>query len=99
MAKPKGQKENRSQLYGERLPELAPTERLADIWRQIGYARDGMAGVVPFDWTELAAFSKLTECDLAPVEAECLMDMSRGYANMIVDTNPLSIAPMDRADD
>ncbi len=58
-----------------------------------------MAGVVPFEWTELAAFSKLTGCDLAPVEAECLMDMSRGYANMIVDTNPLSIAPMDRVDE
>ena len=31
------------------------------------------------------------------IEAQCLVDMSRAYARLRTDTNPLSIEPMERA--
>lgn len=98
MAKPDGQDENRLQLYGESLPELPYTERLPDLWRELGYARETMGGVIPFDWREVQSYADLIGCDLAPCEASCLVDMSRAYCVEISNGNPLRIAPMERDD-
>jgi hypothetical protein len=84
------------QLYGESLPVLAAGERLADVWRELGYAKSGPHGAVPFDFTEVEAFNRLTNCNLAPVEALCLVDMSRVYCTEVMDNNPLRKSPMER---
>lgn len=83
-------------MFGEVLPDLPITERLADLWQALGYAREGMAGAVPFEWREVQAFAQLTQCDISPAEASCLMDMSRAYCVEIGNRNPLSKAPMER---
>jgi hypothetical protein len=98
MAKPEGQDESRLFLYGETLPELPPAERLAAVWSELGYAKEGMAGAVPLDWSELEAFARLTDCDLNPHEASCLMDMSRAYCVEVANRNPLRKSPMERAE-
>jgi hypothetical protein len=55
-----------------------------------------MAGVTPFEWTEIEAFNRLTAADLAPCEASCLVEMSRAYCVEIVNRNPLRKSPMER---
>lgn len=98
MAKPEGQDENRLALHGETLPDLPYTERLPDLWRELGYARETFGGVIPFEWREVQAYAVSTDCDLAPCEASCLVDMSRAYCVEISNTNPLRKAPMERDD-
>ena len=83
-------------MFGLSAPELPHTERLAEVWRDLGFARDGFAGAVPFEWAEIKAYADLTACDLAPCEASCLVDMSRTYCVEIANRNPLRIAPMER---
>jgi hypothetical protein len=83
-------------LYGETLPALPSSERLADLWQQLGYAGQSFGGVVPFSWQELQAFAEMTGCGITPAEASCLMDMSRAYCVEIGNGNPLSKAPMER---
>lgn len=96
MVKPEGETETRAQLFGETLPELPPTERLADVWQSLDYATHGMAGPTPFTWGEIAAFARMTGIRLHRSEASCLMDMSRSFCAELADTNPLRIAPMER---
>jgi len=84
------------QMYGETLPELPASERLQDVWRDLGHAMPGPHGAVPFTYGEIAAFDKLAHCNLAPVEALCLVDMSRAYCVEIVERSPLRKAPMER---
>ena len=96
MAKPDGQDEPRANLFGDALPELPPSERLAEIWRDFGRAGDGFCGPVPFSWAEIAAFTRLTGIDLHPAEASCLVEMSRQFCIEIADRNPMRIAPMER---
>jgi len=86
-------------MYGEQLPEIAPTERLVDLWRDLGCARAGVSGPVSFDWQEISAFNELMHCGFMPFEAQCLADMSRAYVGSISDKNPLSKSPMERAND
>lgn len=83
-------------MYGVTLPELPPAERLGDIWLDMGCASGGSWGVSPLSWQEISAYSGLTGTELAPLEAQCLVDMSRAYVQAVNDTNPLSIAPMER---
>jgi hypothetical protein len=96
LAKPEGEELNRAQLYGETLPELPIGERLHDLWRDLGHAMPGTYGAVPFTYGEIAAFDKLADCNLAPVEALCLVDMSRAYCAEIMERSPLRKAPMER---
>ena len=96
MAKPDGEEQNRAQLYGEALPELPATETLADTWRDLGYAMSGANGAVPFTFGEVQAFAGLTDCNLAPIEALCLVDMSRAYCVEIMERSPLRKSPMER---
>ena len=56
-----------------------------------------MGGVEPFTWSEIEAYDRMTGANLSPVEAHCLMDMSRAYVRGFSDTRPLSIEPMERA--
>ena len=56
-----------------------------------------MGGLEPFAWSEIDAYNRLTGRQLLPVQAQCLMDMSRAYVRGISDTNPLSIEPKERA--
>ncbi len=85
-------------MFGVRLPELAITETLPEIWRDLGYAKtSGMGGLEPLSWLEIDAFARVTGQDLSGVEGQCLMDMSRAYVASISDTRPLSIEPMERA--
>jgi hypothetical protein len=67
------------------------------MWRDLGYARDSMTGVVPYEWREVQAYAALTEQNLSPGEASCLVDMSRAYCLEIVNGNPLRKSPMERA--
>lgn len=83
-------------MFGERLPELPPSERTADLWQQIGYSGYGINGPEPLTWGEIASFKALALPDLHPAEASVLMDMSRQYVRLRCDTNPLSIEPMER---
>jgi hypothetical protein len=94
--KPEGEEQTRLQLYGESLPEMPVSERLQDIWRELGYAMPGPHGAVPFTYGEIAAFNGLADCNLAPVEAMCLVDMSRAYCVEIVEQSPLRKAPLER---
>ena len=96
MAKPEGEDQNRAQLYGETLPELPVSECLPDVWRDLGYAMPGANGAVPFTFGELQAFTGLTDCNLGPVEALCLVDMSRAYCVEIMERSPLRKSPMER---
>lgn len=96
MARPEGQEQTRAELYGEDLPALPASERLSDLWQQLGYAGFSFNGTVPLDWRELQAFAEMTRCDITPAEASCLMDMSRAYCVEIGNRNPLSKAPMER---
>lgn len=66
------------------------------MWQALGYARETMGGAIPFEWSEVHAFARLTCADLAPCEAFCLVDMSRAYCVEIANRNPLRIAPMER---
>lgn len=86
-------------MYGEAMPELPPTESMADMWRELGLAQMTMHGPSPFDWVQVDAFARLAGYAISPIEAHCLMDMSRAYVNGLADTNPFSIAPMERGDD
>jgi len=56
----------------------------------------GMHGAVPFTYSEIAAYEALADCNLTPVEALCLVDMSRAYCVEVMDRNPLRKAPMER---
>ncbi len=56
----------------------------------------GYHGAVPFTFNEMQAFASLAHCNLAPVEALCLVDMSRAYCAEIMDNNPLRKSPMER---
>ena len=84
-------------MFGVRLPDLPDSETLHEHWQELGCAVDSFDGLKPFSWSEIDAYSRLTGADLCPVEAQCLVDMSRAYARLRTDTNPLSIEPMERA--
>lgn len=85
-------------MFGFRLPVLPDCETLAEHWQELGYAKSSVSGgLEPFSWLEIDAYNRLTESGLVPVEAQCLMDMSRAYVRGISDTKPLSIEPMERA--
>jgi hypothetical protein len=86
-------------MHGERLPEVPFAERLVDYWRELGFAMFGGSGPMPFTWQEVAAFASVGGYDISPVEARALVNMSRAYVAAMNDTNPLSIAPMDRVSD
>jgi hypothetical protein len=86
-------------MKGDRLPEIPHTERLVDYWRELGFAMYGMSGAIPFTWGEVAAFASVGGYDISAVEARALVNMSRAYVTAMQDTNPLSIAPMDRDSD
>ena len=58
-----------------------------------------MGGAEPFTWTEIDSYNRATGANLSPVEARCLMDMSRAYVRGLNDTRPLSIEPMERGYD
>jgi len=94
LATPEGQPEKRLDLYGELLPELPVDETLHLTFQQLGYATHGP---VPLSWQEIDAFARVTACDISPLEAACLADMSRAFCNGIGDTDPLSVPPMERA--
>lgn len=86
-------------MFGHVVPELPATECLPEHWQDMGYAHtDALGGVSPFQWQEIDAYLRVTNCDLAPCEAQCLMDMSRAYVRAVQDTHPLSKSPMERAD-
>lgn len=59
----------------------------------------GAGGPVPFTWGEVAAFASVGGYDISHVEARALVNMSRAYLAAMQDTDPLSIAPMDRVSD
>lgn len=85
-------------MFGVRLPELPASERLAEIWAEMGMATASpMGGVTAVTWAEIDAYDRLNGRILAVCEAQCLMDMSRAYSAARDDTNPLSIEPMERA--
>lgn len=87
-------------MYGETLPDLPLTERLISYWAELGLCGRLFDGIpAPLQWGEMDAFVRLNGYDLSEVEASCLMDMSRAYANAMTDTKPLSIAPMERPHD
>lgn len=75
---------------------MSPSERLAEVWQALGYAKEGINGPMPFDWTEIEAFNRLTRADLHPCEASCLADMSRAYCLEVANRNPLRKSPMER---
>ena len=83
-------------MFGEVLPEIGVCERLTDVWQELGYAKPGTHGAVPFDFTEVDAFNRLTDCNLTAHEAVCLVDMSRAYCVEVAERNPLRVAPMER---
>ena len=97
--KPEGSEYTRAELKGERLPDLPHTERLADYWRELGFCMYGMGGAMPFTWGEVAAFASVGGYDISAVEARALVNMSRAYVAAMQETDPLSIAPMDRTSD
>jgi hypothetical protein len=79
------------------LPKLPIDENLHLIWQEIGLCASGPHGPIPFSWTELDAFARLTGYAITPVEAGCLVDMSRAFCNAINDEDPLSVPPMERS--
>lgn len=83
-------------MYGETLPELPASEQVAEWWRELGYARSSLNGVEPFSWRELQAFAEIGGYAISPIEARCLMDMSRAYAVEVADSSPLRKPPMER---
>ncbi len=96
MAKPDGSSESRRELYGDDLPILPASETVADWWRELGYARSGMNGAEPYTWQELQAFAHVGGYDISPLQARCLIDMSRAYCAEIADGSPLRKPPMER---
>lgn len=86
-------------MFGEKLPELPYTERLADIWQSLGCSGSGVNGPAPFTWQELQAYSATSQRRLQPAEADCLIEMSRAFVAALNDKRPLSIAPMERVYD
>lgn len=93
-AKPKDFAEQRYETVGIELPEIPPTERLAEVWNELG--RTGAEGA--FTWVEIKAYGDLTGVDLSSVECRTLRAMSVAYAEGLQDDNPFSIAPIERAD-
>lgn len=86
-------------MFGEWLPELPATEAMADKWAEVGCARFlPTGGFTSFEWQEVAAYSNMTGEGLSPIEARTLVEMSSAYARGLADTNPLSIAPIERGD-
>lgn len=84
-------------MYGEDYPELLHAERLVNLWLEAGLCgRMSDGSPAPLSWVEIDAFVRLNGYDINQVEAACLMDMSRAYSNAVMDTDPLSIPPMDR---
>lgn len=86
-------------MYGESLPELPVAENLHYTWRTLGCVKMGASGPVPLDWVDIKAFNDLTEANLRPFEAECLVEMSRAFIAGLSDKGPLSIPPMERTHD
>jgi hypothetical protein len=84
-------------MYGERLPDIPTWEPVLSYWFELGLCGRGGDGVgLPFSWVEVDAFARMAGHVIEPLEASCLVDMSRAYAKALSDDNPLSIAPMDR---
>lgn len=97
-ARPDGSGDTRAELLEYSLPDIPAAEAMPDHWRGLGYARSlETGGLGAFEWQEIDAYVRLTGNRLTPVEAHCLMDMSRAYVAGISDTNPLSIEPKERA--
>lgn len=90
---PKGSTEARFEIYGTDLPELPATERLHEVWHDLGRH----SGQGPISWAEISAYIDLTGADLSRVEIRTLRLMSQAYVDGLMDTGPLSISPMERA--
>ena len=89
MAKPEGREETRAELYGEEIPDLPASARLVDVWRELGPGKQ--------DWIEIDAFIRASGRSLVPVEAICLVEMSRAFSSEIGERSPFRIAPMERS--
>lgn len=94
--KPEGSSESRRDIHGDDLPDIPASEEVADWWYDLGYAQSGMHGAEPFTWQELQAFAVISGYDISPVQAHCLMDMSRAYSVEIADRSHLRKPPMER---
>lgn len=97
-AKPDGCEDTRAEIFGAQLPELPCSELLQDTWQELGLAGFGPNGAVPLTWAEVQSFIAATGCYLRPVEARCLIEMSRAYCVEVSNTNPLRISPMELAE-
>ena len=85
---------------GVALPEIPPSEYMVEIWHHLGFFRIlGDGGRAPFEWHEIAAFAQMAGYAISPIEAHCLIDMSRAFVAGLNDTNPFSIPPMERDGD
>lgn len=83
-------------MWGGDLPELPPSERLGELWVELGRAQAGFAGAVPFEWREVQAFDQMLALDLTPDEATCLVEMSRVYCTELSQRSALRKSPMER---
>lgn len=85
---------------GTILPTVDPAETLVELWHELGFFRRlGDGTPTAFEWQELAAFAQMSGYAISPIEAHCLMDMSRAYVAGLADTHPFSIPPMERDGD
>lgn len=83
-------------MYGVSLPLLPSSEAVADWWRDLGYAGLGANGAEPLTWQEVQAFAVIGGYDISPLQARCLIDMSRAYCVEIAERGALRVPPMER---
>lgn len=82
------------------LPEIDGGEYLIEALGAegaLGWATtDGMGNILPLPWSEISAFSTVTEVIAEPWEAQQLRAMSQAYvAGLRLGRDPLAVAPMD----
>ena len=97
----KGKRHNRAARFIDEppLPDLEGDEDLAVFFGEFGFVKAGAMGLVPLDWADLQAFSAAMGYIFTPWQAQTLISMSRDYATIANNDDPLPMPWQDEVID
>lgn len=81
------------------MPDLEGDDDLAELFCEFGFAKVGAMGFVPLEWTDLQAFSAAMGYVFTPWQAQTLISMSRDYAAIANNDEPLPMPWQDEVID
>lgn len=80
------------------MPDVGPGQYIIEAFQKMRYARQGIDGPEPQNWTEVDAFVRASQMVEPGWDAATLFDMSWAYVSEFrAAGDALRIAPMERA--